>query len=259
MNTLPLGAIPVLDKGYVKLVGITHDVEYAKSGEVILTPTSEVRAVADARVSTAKTAKTFGPSERRTLDFLLREEHTSPFRGQVVTIEVKAPLFVARQWWKYCVGHDHDEGGARDPFLGWNEESRRYVESEPEFYIPKVWRTAPERRSQGSGGALPKGHSDLWAHEMQVSVEANVERYHLALKEGVCAEQARLFLPAYALYTSWRWTSSLQGVCHFLRQRLAHGAQSEIRQYAEAVKQITIPVWPRTIGAMGTPKEDSND
>jgi thymidylate synthase (FAD) len=253
MSTLPLGAIPVLDKGYVRLVGITHDVEYTESGEIVLTPTTEVRAVADARVSTAKTARTFGPSEQRTLDFLLREDHTSPFRGQVVTIEVKAPLFVARQWWKYCIGHEHDESASRDPFLGWNEESRRYVESEPEFYIPQVWRTAPERRSQGSGGKHED--SDDYREELGVSVEANVERYHWALKTGVCAEQARLFLPAYALYTSWRWTSSLQGICHFLSQRLAHDAQSEIREYAEAIKQITVPVWPRTIEAMGTPKD----
>jgi thymidylate synthase (FAD) len=250
--SLPIGAIPVLDRGYVHLIGITHDVDHTESGDVLLTPTTEVRAVADARVSTAKTAKVFGPSEQRTLEFLLREEHTSPFRGQVVTIEVKAPLFVARQWWKYCIGHEHDESVTRDPFLGWNEMSRRYVESEPEFYIPQVWRMAPERRSQGSGGA----HSESKDFEegMRISVGVNLECYRLALQQGVCAEQARLFLPAYAMYTSWRWTSSLQGVCHFLKQRLAHDAQSEIRDYAEAVKRITIPVWPRTIEAMGTPK-----
>jgi thymidylate synthase (FAD) len=253
MSTMPLGAIPVLDKGYVRLVGITNDVEYTESGGIVLTPTTEVRAVADARVSTAKTAKVFGPSEQRTLDFLLREDHTSPFRGQVVTIEVKAPLFVARQWWKYVVGHEHDESATRDPFLSWNEESRRYVESEPEFYIPQVWRTAPERRSQGSGGKHED--SDDYKCRMIEHVYDGVDQYKWALNEGVCAEQARLFLPAYALYTSWRWTSSLQGVCHFLRQRLAHDAQSEIREYAEAIKQITVPVWPRTIEVMGIPKD----
>jgi thymidylate synthase (FAD) len=251
--SIPHGAIPVLDKGYVLLTRFPCDVHYSEEGIASLTPCSELGVVADARVSTARAAEEFGAAEARTLGFLLREGHTSPFRGQVIQLEVKAPLFVARQWHRYVVGHEHDESMTPDPFLAWNETSRRYVETEPEFYIPDVWRTAPERRSQGSGGEHQ--FSSDFVDEFEVSIQANVERYQWALKCGVCAEQARLFLPAYAMYTTWRWTCSLQGLCHFLSQRLAHDAQSEIRQYAEAVKRITLPHWAQTIEMMGAPKK----
>lgn len=153
---------------------------------------------------------------------------------------------------KYLVGHEHDESQYRDPFLQWNEESRRYVEQEPEFYIPEKWRKAPERRSQGSGTE----HEDSrhFATAMEVSVAQGVRRYEESLDAGVCAEQARLFLPAYAMYTSWRWTGSLQGICHFLSQRRSHDAQSEIRDYATVVRDIVQQVWPETVAVLGAPK-----
>lgn len=153
---------------------------------------------------------------------------------------------------KYLVGHEHDESAYRDPFLQWNEESRRYVEQEPEFYIPEKWRCAPERRSQGSGGI----HSQSYSASVKLREHAHdsVRYYENTLEEGICAEQARLFLPAYAMYTSWRWTGSLQGICHFLSQRLSHDAQSEIREYAAAVRDIVQQVWPETVAVLGAPK-----
>ena len=247
--------INVLDKGYVQLKRVSADIDL--EGSAGLTPVSDLDAVSDARVSTARDAITFGPHEKRTLGFLLKEEHTSPFRGTVVTIEVKAPLFVARQMWKYCIGHEHDETFTRDPFLSWSELSRRYVDEEPEFYIPDEWRTAPERRSQGSGPSFDRTTSDLWSHELAVHAEMGMHMYKEALRKDVCAEQARLFLPAYAMYTTWRWTSSLQGVCHFLKQRLAHDAQTEIRQYANAVKELTVPIFPITIERMSATKDQA--
>ena len=63
---------------------------------------------------------------------------------------------------------------------------------------------------------------------------------------GVCAEQARLFLPAYSMYVRWRWTTSLSGVLHFLDERLEHDAQKEIQEYAKAVRDLTQPIFPAT-------------
>ena len=251
--SIPTGASPVLDLGYVLLTRMTHDIEYdledASDGiSMTMTPSDEVGIVADARVSTGKTAKTYGRSEQRTLEFLLREDHTSPFRGQVIQFEIKAPLFVARQWWKYIIGSDHNESISRDPFLSWNEMSRRYVETAPEFYIPYSWRSAPERRAQGSGGDTPTTTQDWANYNMESSIGEGMERYHNALAYGICAEQARLYLPAYAMYTTWRWTVSLQGLCHFLKQRLDSTAQSEIQEYARAIKSLSLPIWPITIG-----------
>ena len=255
MSNIPVGAIPVLDKGYVLLVGFSHYVNHSEDGTINLSPTDDLRAVADARVSTDKTATTFGPSEQRTLNFLLKEGHTSPFRGQVMTVEIKAPLFVARQFWKYCTGHHHDESPiGHDTFLNFSEVSRRYVDDTPEFYIPEYFRLAPERRSQGSIDE-PAPFSRLFRESLKSRVLDGLADYKEAIGEGICAEQARLFLPAYAMYTKWRWTMSLQGFCHMESQRLPHDAQKETREYAKAIFDLGLPIWPIAVEKMVKVKE----
>jgi thymidylate synthase (FAD) len=160
-----------------------------------------------------------------------------------VTLEVKAPLMVARQWFKYVVGSDHTMDG-------WNETSRRYVTMEPEFYIPEVWRSAPENKKQGSGGPVDQHIADSTDESFRWHIDNSLIRYSAALAQGVAPEQARLFLPAYAMYTTWRWSASLQSVAHFLRQRLADDAQVEIQEYAKAVDSLVRPLFPITVAAL---------
>jgi thymidylate synthase (FAD) len=83
--------------------------------------------------------------------------------------------------------------------------------------------------------------SKLWD-----TVETGKRLYDKALEAGVAPEQARLFLPAYGMYVRWRWTVSLHGILNFLEQRLEHDAQSEIRDYALAVKELTKDTFPYT-------------
>ena len=125
--------ISVLDKGYIRLV------------DQLGNDTSVVNA---ARVSYDKESDGFGEKDAKLLQFLIREGHTSPFRHAALTFEVYAPLFVARQWWKYAVSSTHI-----DDQNGWNESSRRYVTEDEEFYIPQAneWRSKPENSKQGSG------------------------------------------------------------------------------------------------------------
>lgn len=224
-----LECIDVLDKGYVRLVDYMG---------------SDLSVVNAARVSFARESGEMAERDERLIKFLAKNDHTSPFRHAFVTLEVKAPLMVARQWWKYVVGSDHTMDG-------WNEVSRRYVDEEPEFYIPSEWRSATGNKKQGSGG--PVGDEELLRLarvEMGMAIEIGKARYKWAIEEGICPEQARLFLPAYAMYTTWRWSASLQSVCHFLNQRLAPDAQWEIRQYAEAVYQIVRPLFPVSVDAL---------
>ena len=75
-------------------------------------------------------------------------------------------------------------------------------------------------------------------------VDTAEKAYEKALEIGICAEQARLFLPAYGLYVRWYWTASLAGVAHFLNQRLEHDAQKEIQDYAKAVKTLSQSKFP---------------
>lgn len=199
--------------------------------------------VNSARVSFNKESDSFEARDARLLSFLMREEHSSVFRHSAITFEVYAPMVVRNQWWKYAVASTHV-----DDQLGWNESSRRYVTETPEFYVPDMdsWRRSPESAKQGSGGPVQPVLGLQFTKDLQSHVEASVALYEEAMALGVAAEQARLFLPAYALMVRWRWTASLGAVLHFLRQRLASDAQHEIQVYARAVEDIISVYFPYT-------------
>ena len=232
-NIVKENVINVLDKGYVRLEAITG---------------KDLSCVNSAKVSYDKKSVEFTDKEKKLISYLAKHGHTSPFRHAFVTFEVYAPLMIARQWWKYIIGSGHDETG-QDPFTAWNESSRRYITEEPEFYVVGAgeWRSAPENSKQGSGEVvdekLGKDLTNLLIH----AHTQGINRYEWAMEEGVCAEQARLFLPAYGLYVRWYWSASVQGVAHMLNQRLAHDSQKEFQMYARAVYDIMIEHFPVSI------------
>ena len=218
--------IDVLDKGYVRLVNVMG---------------GDLDVVNAARVSYDKESQEFSGKDERLLNFLWNEGHTSPFRHCTLTFEVYAPLMVARQHWKYVVASSHI-----DDQIGWNESSRRYITEEPSFYVPSVFRSAPENSKQGSGDALDTGINFNWESKLRRYIKEGEKLYQDALNAGICAEQARLFLPAYGMYVRYRWTTSLHGVLNFLAQRLEHDAQKEIQDYALAVRELSSSRFPRT-------------
>ena len=222
--------IKVLDKGYVRLVD---------------TLGNDLSIVNAARVSYDKESEEFTDKDVKLINFLIREEHTSPLRHAALTFEVYAPLMVARQWWKYAVASTHI-----DDQNGWNESSRRYITEREEFYIPEIdaWRSKPENSKQGSGEPIFNGGQ--FTRDLINYVNLGKELYERALDNNVAPELARLFLPAYGMYVRWRWTVSLQGLITFLEQRLPHDAQSEIRDYAEAVKELVKDKFPKTFELM---------
>jgi thymidylate synthase (FAD) len=180
--------------------------------------------------------------------------NSSPFRHSILKFECYAPLMIARQWWKYIIGSDHDEQTERnnDPFLAWNESSRRYITEEPKFYVvePDQWRSKPDNSKQGSGDYLPEEVGEELTTVLLGSYNRCLDDYEWAMEMGVAPEQARLFLPAYGMYVRWVWTASLQGVCHLLNQRLAHDAQKEFQEYAQAVHDLSAQVFPHSIQAL---------
>ena len=123
----------------------------------------------------------------------------------------------------------------------WNEVSRRYVDSEPEFYFPEVWRGRPVNAKQGSSGDLEKEHipEHIFGRAMQECVDA----YNVMLNAGVAPEQARMVLPQN-MHTEWIWTGSLMFFCRVCRERLAPGAQQETREVAEQIAEIVAPLFP---------------
>lgn len=183
--------------------------------------------------------------------------HAGTDEEAMVTFEVRAPFMVRSQWFKYVRNSAHDpaivfdliEGAESgngddcdwgDPMYARNEMSRRYVRDRMSFYIPEefAWRSAPENSKQGSGGPVDATLGNSLSASLAVSIHESMTRYERALESGVAPEQARLMLPAYAMFTNWYWTASLNSVKFFLAQRLGHDAQYEIQAYARAVKQL---------------------
>jgi thymidylate synthase (FAD) len=227
-----MNQINVLDNGYVRLVD---------------TLGNDLSVVNAARVSYDKESEEFTTKDEKLIGFLLREGHTSPFRHAALTFEVYAPLFVARQWWKYAVSSTHV-----DDQNGWNESSRRYVTEDEQFYVPSAssWRSKPENSKQGSGEPIHYSIGAYYTNKLNDIINEGTRLYQDAMKDNVAPEIARLFLPAYSMYVRWRWTVSLQGVMTFLEQRLEHDAQKEIQDYALAVKDLAHGAFPQTFKAL---------
>jgi len=231
-------------------VNVLDDKGYVMIHDVLGTDLTVANA---ARVSYAKKSETLTDADRRLINFLAREGHTSPFRHVIAQFEFNAPLMVARQHWKYVVGSSMLEATG-DNMDAWNESSRRYVTEEPSFFVPQPneWRSAPENSKQGSGAIVPAEIGQEAFERLIANVDRNMADYEWALENGICAEQARLYLNAYGMYVKYYWTASLQSVCHFLNQRLAHDSQVEIQAYAKAVLELIKPLFPVSVEKLVT-------
>lgn len=219
----------VLDHGYISLINNMG---------------SDLTIVNAARVSFDKEVSEFTEKDERLIEYLIKHRHDSTLRHCVMTFEVYAPLMVARQWYKHAVGSTHLEEQ-----LGWNETSRRYITENEEFYIPSItqWRSAAENKKQGSSLPVDSSIGAEYTQTLRKLVQEGYTAYQEALEAGIAPEQARLLLPANALYVRWRWTVSLNGALHFLSLRLDNNAQWEIQQYAKAMEELMLSYYPITI------------
>jgi thymidylate synthase (FAD) len=211
-----LSEVKVLDHGFVKYIDHMGD---------------DMRVVSAARISFNKKKETFDYSDEKLLAYLIDNEHTSPFRHCQVTFHVKAPIFVFRQWMRYRVASE------------FNEISGRYVNlGQAEFYMPMEFRYQSKDNKQGSEGII-LDDSHVLQTEYEKACKFAFYQYNQLIARGVAKEQARCILPL-AVYSEVYWTASLQTIAHFLNQRLDSHAQYEIRKYAEAVSEITKPLFP---------------
>jgi thymidylate synthase (FAD) len=218
--------------------------------ELIGSMGSDLDIVNDARASFEKSSEELTEKDIKLINYLIKHEHTSPFRGVVFKFKVKAPLYVCRQWWKHVIASNHN-----DEQLGWNEKSFRYVsiDDRNEFFVPSVFRQQSANNKQATEGNLPEEATrqavEIYASQCRASYAA----YQQLLELGVGREQARgVLVPA--VYTSWVWTVSLQAVLNFIGLRLGSGAQNEIADYAKAIQELIQPVVPVAIAAWKTHK-----
>ena len=201
--------------------------------------------VNDARQSFAAESAEWTERDGKLLGYLAKHHHTSPFRGVVFKWSVKAPLFIARQWWKHTVASTFV-----DDQLGWNEKSFRYCAAdEAKFYIPTEFLQQSEDNRQASAGALAADKQSLALMQYVRALHACQTAYEGLLLTGVSKEQARAILPS-ALYTQFVWTCSLQALLHFISLRIdGKSAQSEIVAYAKALLELGRPVAPEAFDA----------
>jgi len=213
---------------------------------------SDISVVNAARVSFGKTSEMdksdpWGPPKLKDKDaklihYLAKHGHYSPFGHAFTSFHVKAPIFVARQLVKH-------------KFLRWNEISRRYVDDDPEFYMPDQWRGRASDKKQGSEGEvkLPMYahiHSGWKGYEEQGKYyNISLHVYKDLLKHGVCPEQARMVLPQSTM-TEWYWSGSLDAFMDMCNLRCKLDTQYETRLVAEYILSEMINVFPVSVEAL---------
>lgn len=177
-------------------------------------------------------------ADGRLIRYLAKHKHFSPFNHAFLTVRVKAPIFVARQ----LVKHE---------YMPWNEVSRRYVNSDPEFYLPEhKWRMKSADKKQGSADEYIPSSSSLYAQtEVEEVVHASLQTYNLLKKLNVCPEQARMVLPQN-LMTEWIWSGSLKAFAKMLKLRLDPHTQYETRLVAERIEPIVRERFPVSLEAL---------
>ena len=198
---------------------------------------NDLSVVNAARVSFAKESKwddydsekdqyVLKDKDRKLIHYLAEHKHLSPFGHCFASFVVKAPIFVARQLVKH-------------KFLRWNEISRRYVDSKPEFYEPDEWRGKAENKKQGSDGVVDVGD---WGDTNWACLKA----YQDLLSNDVCPEQARMVLPQSTM-TEWYWSGSLDAFAAMCNLRCTGDTQLEARlvanQICNSMKELFPTSW----------------
>lgn len=189
----------------------------------------------DWEVDKEKRSAHLSEKDTKLIKYLASHKHMSPFGHAFASFHVKAPLFVARQLVKH-------------QYLRWNEVSRRYVDDEPEFYTPEVWRGRSENKKQGSGEPLSSE---------QLSILGNIEDFHTGMVEfykeimnlGVCPEQARMVLPQ-SMMTEWYWSGSLDAFAGMCNLRLKEDTQYESRLVAQQIDDKMKELFPVSWGEL---------
>jgi thymidylate synthase (FAD) len=214
--------ISVLDHGFVRL-----DDSMA----------SDLSVVNGARVSFARHKAEMDDSDEGLIRFLMRDRHGTPFEHNAFRFHVRAPLFVAREWFRHRVG-------------SFNEFSMRYAAATDDFYVP-----APEdvRSQVGKPGAysfepVDPELAERTREELQALYDAAYATYTRLVEEGVARELARLAMPMGA-YTEFYWTVNARSLMNFVSLRAAETAQREIRRYADACERFFAEKMPVTHAA----------
>jgi len=191
---------------------------------------SDLTVVNSARVSFNKSKDVMDDKDDRLINYLASHGHWTPFSHAMITLRETVPVFCARQRFKHMIGFTY------------NEVSRRYVDDDPEFYSPDLWRTRPEGSVKQGSGEI---HCDtqLLSEEYKELIESVSSMYKSWIDDGVAPEQARMILPQ-SMMTSYHVTGSLYAFARAYNQRIDGHAQKEIQDLAVKWGDIIEPLFP---------------
>ncbi|MBU0937172.1 MAG: FAD-dependent thymidylate synthase [Spirochaetes bacterium] len=209
--------IPVHKKGFVRLVDYMG---------------GDARIVQAARVSYGEGTKTVR-EDAGLIDYLLRNEHTSPFEQVILTFHIKMPVFVARQWIRHRTARV-------------NEISGRYSVMKDEFWLPEpevVCHQSSDNKQGRENEAVSAAEAAEVIATLAAGQKAAYTEYRKLVDSGIARELARVNLPL-SLYTEWYWQMDLHNLFRFLVLRTDAHAQREIRDYANVIFDITRAVAP---------------
>lgn len=213
---------PVLDKGFVRLDGALAD---------------DLSVVNGARVSYGKRKEEMNGADEKLIGYLMREKHGSPFEHNFFRFQIKAPIFVAREWMRHRIA-------------SYNEMSARYTELGSDWYIPD-----PEnvRVRVGKPGHYEYKMADpdttkQYLQLLELNCAESYSDYKNALEMGIAPELARLHLHVNH-YTEFYFSVNARSLMNFLSLRNASTAQYEIQEYARVLEEIFHTQMPTTYQA----------
>lgn len=208
------------------------------SVEVIDSMGDDLTVVNAARVSFGKRVSKFDDKDGKLIRYLAKHNHWSPFGHCSAQFHIKAPVFVARQLVKHQIG------------LTWNEISRRYVDDEPVFFEPDVWRGKSDDKKQGSSDdSININPKNDMVNDYQQVLRAAKWTYGELLRKGVCPEQARMVLPQ-SMITEWYWSGTLYAFARVCDLRCKPDAQKETRTIANKIDLYMTKLFPVSWGAL---------
>lgn len=215
--------IDVLDHGFVRLVDhMGNDTSIVRSARV--------------SYNAAWRAGTDSGSDCKLIHYLMANGHNTPFESVTFTFEVKAPIFVIRQWQRHRT-------------QSYNEVSARYTKLPTEYYVPElehITTQSTDNKQVRTNDIHPEAAEfNALMHNCN---ESAFSAYEILLKNGCPRELARTVLPL-STYTHMFTTMNLHNLFKFLEERMHYHAQYEIRVYAEAIYELILSLVPTAVEA----------
>lgn len=234
--------IKVLDHGFVSLLNIAGPTRRADQDfDASDADPANAARMSFGQMNSGRTEE----MDLRLARYLMKNGHTSPFEMVECWIEMKLPIFVARQFVRHrsaAIDEPSTNGRFDDPTI--NEISGRYVTLPEEWYIPKIEDVLFQADNRKQGGRpidmnnpVEVSLADMYLNWLDDACRSSYSAYLGNIDAGIAMEQARLFLHSNH-YTHWLWKQDLHNAMVFLAQRDHPHAQKEAQHYARAVDSL---------------------